>query len=52
MAASLLIQDNASVIMIFNTSEPNTICGFTLTSGMGSKKSFPDGTYSQGGGGY
>ena len=43
--------DNGSVIMILDTPEPNTICGFTLTGGKGKKKVFPDGAYSQAGGG-
>ena len=43
--------DNASVIMILDSPELNTICGFTLTGGLGLKKVFPDGSYSQAGGG-
>ncbi|MCW8811166.1 MAG: hypothetical protein OQK64_09440 [Ignavibacteriaceae bacterium] len=43
--------DSGSVIMIFDSPEPNTICGFTLTGGTGYKMVFPGGVYSQGGGG-
>ncbi|MGB5847868.1 MAG: hypothetical protein WBH40_05230, partial [Ignavibacteriaceae bacterium] len=43
--------DSASVIMILNTPELNTVCGFTLTGGTGTKKVFPGGVYSQIGGG-
>ena len=43
--------DSASVIMILNTPELNTVCGFTLTGGTGTKKVFPGGVYSHIGGG-
>ena len=51
MEVSLINTDNGSVIMILDTPEPNTICGFTLTGGSGQKKVFPNGSYSQAGGG-